>query len=66
MVCIVVMIAVSLMTKEPDYNKIAGLTYGTVTEDHLKKSRSSWTILDVIFSAMVVAIIIFVYLYFRG
>jgi SSS family solute:Na+ symporter len=65
-VCVVVMILVSLATKKPDYEKIRGLTYGTESDDDRQKSRASWSAGDVIFSAVVLAIIIAAYLYFRG
>jgi SSS family solute:Na+ symporter len=61
-----VMLIVSYMTAAPAYEKISGLTYGTVTEDHRKESRSSWNIWDVFFSVVVVILIICAYLYFTG
>jgi len=65
-VCAAVFYVVSYMTKEPDYEKISGLTYGTITEAHKAESRSSWSGIDVLTSGAVLAIIIVVYLYFRG
>jgi len=65
-VCVVVMIVVSYMTKEPDYERISGLTYGTVTERQRSESRSSWTAADVVASCAVLAAILAAYLYFRG
>jgi SSS family solute:Na+ symporter len=65
-VCVIVMIAVSYMTKEPAYEKISGLTYATTSEDHRKESRSSWSKGDVIASAVVLLLIIGAYLYFTG
>lgn len=65
-VCVVVMIVVSLLTKEPDYIKISGLTYGTTTDEHRRESRSSWSAGDVIFSVLLVALIVLIYIYFSG
>ncbi len=62
----VVMIVVSYMTEAPSYEKISGLTYGTVTEEHRKESRASWTTSDVITSVIVLALILTAYLYFTG
>jgi len=62
----VVMVVVSYMTSKPDYGKISGLTYGTVTEEHREQSRSSWSGLDVFASIALVAGILAAYLYFRG
>jgi SSS family solute:Na+ symporter len=65
-VSVVVMIVVSYMTAPPSYEKISGLTYGTVTEEHRRESRSSWSAGDVIASAVVLVLILAAYLYFRG
>ncbi len=65
-VCVAVMIVVSFMTREPDYERISGLTYGTVTDEHRRESRSSWNAGDVIASIAVVVAILVAYLYFRG
>jgi len=61
-----VMVAVSLLTEKPAYERISGLTYGTVTAEHRKESRASWTAADVIASAIVLALILGAYLYFTG
>jgi SSS family solute:Na+ symporter len=65
-VCVVVMIAVSYFTKAPSYEKIKGLTYGTVTEEDRQKSRASWSSIEVILSVLLMVIIVAIYLYFRG
>jgi SSS family solute:Na+ symporter len=66
LISIGVMVVVSYMTEEPSYEKINGLTYGTLSEEDRKASRSSWNKWDVIASAAVVAAILAAYLYFRG
>jgi SSS family solute:Na+ symporter len=65
-VSIIVMIVVSYLSAPPSYEKISGLTYGTVTEEQRKESRASWQARDVLSSAIVLALIIAAYLYFRG
>ena len=65
-VSIIVMIVVSYLTEPPSYEKISGLTYGTVTEAHRKETRASWTTGDVITSVVVVVLILAAYLYFTG
>ncbi len=65
-VCVAVMIIVSFMTKEPSYEKISGLTFGTLTEEDKKTSRSSWSIGDVVASILLLVIILLIYLYFTG
>ena len=66
LVCIGVMILVSYMTNEPSYEKINGLTYGTLTDEDRRQSRLSWNKWDVIASCGVLAAILAAYLYFRG
>ncbi|MCA9185627.1 MAG: sodium:solute symporter [Planctomycetales bacterium] len=61
-----VMIIVSHMTREPDYQQISGLTYGAVTEEDRRKTRESWSTVDVIGSVLVMVLILAAYLYFRG
>ena len=61
-----VMVIVSLMTAPPAYDKISGLTYGTLSDEHRKTTRSSWTTGDVIASILVVLLILAAYLYFTG
>ncbi len=65
-ICIGVMVAVSYLTAEPDYQKITGLTYGTRTEEDKMRTRASWGAGDVIASAIVLLVILWAYLYFRG
>jgi len=66
LVSVVVMIVVSYLTEPPSYEKISGLTYGTVTAEQRKESRASWTSSDVIASGIVLALILAAYLYFTG
>lgn len=65
-ISVIVMFAVSYTTEEPSYEKISGLTYGTITDEHRKESRASWNILDVVSSVAVVVLILAAYLYFVG
>jgi SSS family solute:Na+ symporter len=62
----VVMIAVSLATSEPDYARLGGLTYETVTDRDRERSRASWDWREVAGSALVLSGILFAYLYFNG
>jgi SSS family solute:Na+ symporter len=66
LICILVMVVVSHATAPPDYQQIAGLTYGTLTEEHRATSRSSWNWRDVAASALVLALILAAYLFFAG
>ncbi|MDH7603848.1 MAG: sodium:solute symporter [Melioribacter sp.] len=66
LISLIVMVAVSYATEEPSYDKITGLTYQTVTEEHRKESRASWNKWDVIFSSLVIIFILMAYIYFTG
>jgi SSS family solute:Na+ symporter len=66
LVCIGVMVVVSHMTSPPAYDKIQGLTYGTLTDEDRRASRASWNKWDVIASVAVLVAILAAYLYFRG
>jgi len=61
-----VMVGVSYATREPDYAKIGGLTFGTITEGQRAESRHSWGKGDVIASVAVLLAILAAYLYFTG
>ncbi|TWU41995.1 sodium:solute symporter [Novipirellula artificiosorum] len=62
----IVMVVVSYATKQPDYERISGLTFGTMTADQRSASRGSWSKIDVIASSSVLVAILVAYLYFRG
>jgi SSS family solute:Na+ symporter len=66
LVCAVVMVVVSYATAAPDYQKINGLTYGTLSDDHRRESRSSWSMVDVLASGLVLVAILVAYFYFSG
>jgi SSS family solute:Na+ symporter len=65
-ISLAVMVVVSYLTEAPSYEKISGVTYGTLTEDHRKESRASWNKWDVVASATVLVLILAAYLYFVG
>ena len=62
----IVMIAVSHMTPAPAQGSIESLTFATKTAEDRKETRASWDWHDVAGSAVVLACIMFAYLYFRG
>ena len=65
-VCIIVFLVVSYATKPPDYAKISGLTFSTLTPQDRLETRASWNAKDVILSVLLVLAIIAVYMYFTG
>ncbi len=62
----IVMIMVSYLTKEPDYDRISNLTFGTTTAEHRSESQASWNWREVATSVFVLAVILGGYLYFVG
>jgi SSS family solute:Na+ symporter len=50
----------------PSYERISGLTYATLNDEHRRLSRGSWDWRDVAASAVVLLAILAAYLYFRG
>jgi solute:Na+ symporter, SSS family len=60
------MIIVSYLTREPDYQRISGLTFGTLSEADRQSTRQSWTGLDLAASVGLMALIVAAYFYFTG
>ena len=66
LVCIIVFLVVSYATRPPDYAKISGLTYSTLTPADRAATRLTWNKKDVILSILLVLAIIGIYIYFTG
>ena len=64
--CVVVCIAVSLFTEKPDYVKIQGLAFGTLTPEQKKANRSSYNWVDIGLSVALGLTIIAILSYFTG
>ncbi|HEX6962986.1 MAG TPA: sodium:solute symporter [Lacipirellula sp.] len=60
------MILVSYLSRRPDYERISGLTFGTLSEADRQSTRQSWTGLDLATSAGLLALIVAAYIYFTG
>jgi SSS family solute:Na+ symporter len=65
-VSIVAMVVVSYATAAPSEERLHGLTFGTLSEEHRRESRASWSGADVVASLVVMVAIVVAYLYFRG
>ena len=61
---VVLCISVSLMTSEPDYKRIEGLSYGTLTESDRISSEKSYSTVDIILSFVLVLIVVGILLFF--
>ena len=60
------MVVVSYMTPAPTPDKLANLTFGTVSAASREETRASWNRWDVINSCVVLVLILIAYLSFRG
>ncbi len=59
-------IIVTLLTEPPDYTRIRGLAFGTLTADDKAQVRSSVTPLDIFFSIVLLGLVIGVLTFFTG
>ena len=57
-------ISTSLLTSEPDYKKIQGLSYGTLTSSDKISSEKSYNSIDVVLSFVLVLIVIGILIFF--
>ena len=64
LISVVVIVGISLLTAPPNYERISGLTYATATAQQKKENRESWGIIEVLMTAVIVALIVGIYLYF--
>ena len=66
LVSAIVMVVVSLLTAEPDYSRLKGLTFATVSDRDRRQSRASWDWREVTTSIVVLVCIAGAYIYFTG
>ncbi len=59
-----VMVIVSMFTKQATAEQIAGLTFGSVTPEQKAVTRASWNSWDVIHSIIIIGITVAFYIYF--
>lgn len=64
--CVVVAVAVSLMTKPATEEQLAGLTFGTLTEEQKASNKNSYTWVDVVASILILAIVVYIMVSFNG
>lgn len=64
--CVVVAVAVSLMTKPATDEQLEGLTFGTLTEEQKASNKNSYTWVDIVASILIVALVIFIMVSFNG
>ena len=59
-------ISVSLATSPPDYKRISGLSFGTLTKKHNLENKGSYDTIDVVLSVVLVSIVIGILMYFTS
>ena len=59
-------VSVTLFTSEPEYQKIVGLSFGTLTKEQKLENNNSYETIDVILSVILVVLIIGLLGYFTG
>ena len=64
--CILLTIVVSLVTKAPTDEKVENLTFGTISEIEKVKNKSSYGLIDIVISVVVVALVLAVMIFFNG
>ncbi len=63
---VVLCVSVSLATTPPDYAKIKGLSFGTLSAEDRAATKGSYSTVDVVLSVLLVAIVIAILSYFTG
>ena len=59
-------ISVSLATSPPDYKRISGLSFGTLTKEHKLENKGSYDTIDVVLSFVLVVIVVGILMYFTN
>ena len=66
LLCVLLITVVSLATEEPKPEKVLNLTFGTVSSEEKKITRTSFDWKDVSISIFVILVVVFVMLWFNG
>ena len=63
---VILCLVVSFLTPAPAYERIKGLTYGSLTEEQKVANRNSYNFWDISLSLLVIAIVAYVMISFTG
>ena len=63
---ILLCVGVTLSTSEPEYGKITGLSFGTLTKEQKLENKNSYETIDVILSVSLIIIVVAILSYFTG
>ena len=64
--CVVLIIGVSLTTKQPAPEKVLNLTFGTITEEEKQKNKTSYNWVDISISILILLVVVGVMMFFNG
>ena len=64
LISILSIVGVSLLTAPPEYEKIAELTYATITPEQRREIRESWGLAEVLLTVLVLGLVLGLYIYF--
>ncbi|MFC4219372.1 sodium:solute symporter [Flagellimonas marina] len=64
--CIILILVVSYATAPPSAEKVKNLTYATISEEEKKENKNSYNWKDIAISIVIVAIVIYVMVWFNG
>ncbi|TRZ42504.1 sodium:solute symporter [Robertkochia solimangrovi] len=59
-------IAITLLTEAPNYKKIQGLAFGTLTEEQKQSGKDSFTWIDIAASLILIGVVVTILTYFTG
>lgn len=65
-ICVGILIVVSLLTAKPSEKQLAGLTFGTLSDEQIKSNQNSYNKWDIIASIGIIVIIVAILAYFTG
>lgn len=64
--CVLLILVVSYATPAPSEEKLRNLTYATISEEEKRQNKSSYNWKDIVISLAIVAIVIYVMVWFNG
>ncbi|MER3375124.1 MAG: sodium:solute symporter [Allomuricauda sp.] len=64
--CIILILVVSYATAAPSEEKLKNLTYATISEEEKQENKNSYNWKDIVISILIVAIVIYVMVWFNG
>ncbi|MAO15275.1 MAG: Na+/glucose cotransporter [Muricauda sp.] len=64
--CIILIVVVSYATAPPSEEKLKNLTYATISEEEKKHNKNSYNWKDILISLIIIAIVIYVMIWFNG